>query len=159
MGTKYQGSKRQQRALNAFIPLTRCTETLTSQLAARLKQHRLSVTQFGTLEVLLHLGPMTQCQVARKLLKTSGNMTTVIDHLVRDGLVERQPGRDRRSHSLVLTSAGRELVERVLPEHVEQITDAMDALTASEQETLRRLCRKLGTSLKNRSTNHKGTTP
>ncbi len=43
-----------------------------------------------------------------------------------------------------LTPAGRQLISRVLPLHAKEVVKEMSRLTASEQEELRRLCRKLG---------------
>jgi MarR family 2-MHQ and catechol resistance regulon transcriptional repressor len=44
-----------------------------------------------------------------------------------------------------LTDAGNELIARIMPGHVAAITDEMSSLTATEQQSLGDLCRKLGT--------------
>jgi DNA-binding MarR family transcriptional regulator len=46
-----------------------------------------------------------------------------------------------------LTSAGRRLVKKVLPGHVDEIVRAFAGLSAAQQEDLRRLCRTLGRSV------------
>ena len=44
----------------------------------------------GLLLWLLHLGPLSQTELCRKLLRTSGNLTMVVDHLEKRGLVSRR---------------------------------------------------------------------
>jgi DNA-binding MarR family transcriptional regulator len=47
---------------------------------------------------------------------------------------------------IYLTPKGKRLIARVFPEHAEAVTQEMSCLTPDEQETLRRICRKLGKS-------------
>ena len=72
-------------------------------------------------------------------------MTTVVDNLERRGLVRRERNlRDRRVVTVSLTDTGRQLISEVLPQHIQAIVEEMSVLTPEEQETLSRLCRKLG---------------
>lgn len=145
MPTHFQGTPQEIRALNAFIPLMRAAETLSARLSLDLAAAGLTETQFGVLEALYHLGPLCQKALANKLLKSSGNMTLVIDNLERQGLILRQRNpQDRRFMTVHLTAAGQARVAEILPAHVKCITHVMEVLSAEEQETLRRLCRKLG---------------
>ncbi|MBW4696886.1 MAG: MarR family transcriptional regulator [Aphanocapsa lilacina HA4352-LM1] len=149
MGTKYRGTPAQVRALDAYIKLMRAADALSSRIHAHLANAKLSVSQFGVLEALLHLGPLCQSDLAHKLLKSGGNMTLVIDNLEKRGLVERvRSVADRRFIAVHLTETGRELVGRLIAPHVHGVVAAMDALSADEQETLDSLCRKLGTAQK-----------
>jgi MarR family 2-MHQ and catechol resistance regulon transcriptional repressor len=88
---------------------------------------------------------MCQSDIGAKLLKSSGNITLVIDNLEKRDLVrrERDPD-DRRMVIVSLTEKGRDLIERIFPGHVAAILAEMSILTAAEQETLGRLCRQLG---------------
>jgi len=145
LGTRYQGNPDQVRALNGYIALLRCAETVTSDTARHLAAVKLTVGQFGVLETLYHLGPLCQRDIGRKLLKSSGNMTTVIDNLVKRGLVERHPyPEDRRYWQIDLTVEGREVIAALFPRHLERIVERLQVLDADEQVQLRRLCRKLG---------------
>jgi len=69
-----------------------------------------------------------------------GNVTFVIDNLERRERVEN----DGRKFLIQLTKTGRELIERVFPQHLQEITREFSRLGPAERETLRRLCRKLG---------------
>jgi MarR family 2-MHQ and catechol resistance regulon transcriptional repressor len=105
----------------------------------------LTMTQFGVLEALYHLGPMCQAEVGRKLLKTKGNVSVVIDRLAQRGLVQRRPQEtDRRYTVVALTEAGRAVIADYFPKIAAGFAESAAVLTADEQETLTRLCRKLG---------------
>jgi MarR family transcriptional regulator, 2-MHQ and catechol-resistance regulon repressor len=145
MPTHFKGCEGAIRALNAYITLTRAANTLGADLANQLESEGLTTSQFGTLETLHHLGPLCQHTIAEKLLKSGGNITLVIDNLEKHGWVRRERGKDdRRMVRVHLTPAGRRRIAKILPPHVEAIVKTMGRLTATEQEELRRLCRKLG---------------
>jgi MarR family 2-MHQ and catechol resistance regulon transcriptional repressor len=145
MPTHYKGRPKEALALNTFIRLTRATESLGSRLHRRGTMEDLTVSQFGVVECLYHLGPMCQTDIGDKLLKSSGNITLVIDNLEKQGLVQRERDpNDRRMSIVSLTDKGRELIARIFPRHVAAIVDEMSVLTAEEQATLGQLCRKLG---------------
>jgi MarR family transcriptional regulator, 2-MHQ and catechol-resistance regulon repressor len=142
---RYRGSESEVLALSTFVKLSRAANTLSARLARGLADSDLTESQFGVLEALYHLGPLHQCDLAEKILRSSGNMTLVIDNLEKRGLVERRRSADdRRFVSIHLTGTGSELIARVFPAHARAITDEMSALEPEEQRTLGRLCRQLG---------------
>lgn len=145
MPTHYPGTPEEVRALNTYIKLTRAAESVLSRTTAHLGAHDLTPTQFAVLEALYHLGTLSQVVLARKLLKSTGNMTVVLQNLEKRGLItrERDAG-DQRIMQVTITEAGRQLIECVLPAHVRGIVDDLSVLSAAEQETLGRLCRRLG---------------
>jgi len=145
MGSHFDGNREELRALCAFVNLMRAAESLHARASHRLAGTRLTSSQFGVLEALYHLGPLTQKELSQKLLKTGGNMTMVVGNLEKHEQVERRRGtEDRRVVTVHLTRRGRRLIERIMPAHVEGIREDMNRLTAREQEQLRALCRKLG---------------
>jgi MarR family 2-MHQ and catechol resistance regulon transcriptional repressor len=143
--THYKGSEETKRALNAFITLQRASNSVATRLSAQLEAEDLTVSQFGVLETLLHLGPMCQRTIGEKLLRSGGNITLVVDNLEKHGWVRRERQKDdRRMIVIHLTPAGRKLIARVFPRHARAIVKEMSSLDSAEQEALRRLCRKLG---------------
>ena len=145
MPTHYSGTRAEMRTLDTFIKLTRCTNSLLARLAERNTIDDLTWSQFAVLEALYHLGQMTQGEIGAKVLKSGSNMTTVIDNLERDGLVRRERAADdRRVIHVHLTGAGSAKVEAVLPGHIAALVEEFKVLSASEQETLAGLCKKLG---------------
>lgn len=145
MPTHFSGPADQIQALNAFINLMRAADSISAKINTSLSDHGLTETQFGVLESLYHLGSLCQKALADKLLKSSGNITMVIDNLERQELVLRQrDSRDRRFITIHLTAKGQSLMENIFPAHVARITTLLKVLSPEEQEELRQLCRKLG---------------
>jgi MarR family 2-MHQ and catechol resistance regulon transcriptional repressor len=138
-------AKRSHLALNAFVKLMRASDSITARTHRHLGNYHLTISQFGVLEALLHLGTMPQKDIGDKLLKSSGNITTVINNLAKQKLVVRQKDpSDRRFCRVRLTERGRQLIEAVFPIHAAVITEEMGYLDDRELELLGRLCRKLG---------------
>jgi MarR family 2-MHQ and catechol resistance regulon transcriptional repressor len=145
MGTHHRGPDAEVRALDTFIKLSRASDTIAAHTTLTYASAHLTSSQFGTLETLHHLGPLCQTDIGKKLLRSSGNITLVIDNLEKRGLVRRERSEgDRRRVSVHLTAEGQELISRLFPEHARSITRAMSALSPAEQEELGRLCKKLG---------------
>lgn len=145
MGTRYRGTEEEVRALDTYIKLIRATELVTTRTHRHLSAVNLTISQFGVLEALLHLGPLSQRDLAGKLLKSGGNITMVIDNLEKRQLVRRDRSlEDRRFVSVCLTDEGRQLISEIFPQHVAVVVEEMSILTESEQEELGRLCRRLG---------------
>ena len=145
MPTHYKGNSDERRALSAFINFMRASDSLSARLDSQIEMGGLTHGQFAVLEALLHLGPLNQCDVARKLLRSGGNLTVVIDNLEKRSLVRRERQKtDRRMVTVSLTPAGQTLIAGIFPSHARAIAREMSRLTPDEQNTLRALCRKLG---------------
>lgn len=141
----YRNGTAERRALDAFIKLNRATNSVRSRLEPNVTRHGLTATQFGVMEALLHVGPLSQRDLGRKILASKGNVSVVVNNLERRGLVRRaHVETDRRLAIVQLTREGRRLISRIFPEQVAAIVDEFSTLTAYEQKTLARLCKKLG---------------
>lgn len=145
MGTHFEGNAADKRTLNAFIKLMRATESINNRLNKHLSDADLTVSQFGTLETLHHLGPLNQRAIGEKLLKSGGNITMVIDNLERCGYVNRKKDpNDRRAVLIHLTKEGKSFIEDFFPRHLEKIKEEFSILTNEEKEKLAEICKKLG---------------
>lgn len=145
MSTHYSGTDTEMRALDAYIKLSRSADVVSQQINDHLRSFDLTISQFGVLEALFYLGPMQTGELGSKILKSSGNMTLVIDNLSKRKLVYRQRREnDRRCIDIHLTAAGQALVEHIWPKHVAGVVRTFEPLTPVEQEQLAALCRKLG---------------
>jgi MarR family 2-MHQ and catechol resistance regulon transcriptional repressor len=145
MGTHYKGKKEEIQALNAFIALMRASDSLNSRQYMSLKKSNLTISQFGALEALLHLGPMCHSVLSKKLLKSGGNITMVIDNLEKRGLVKRKRDTDdRRFISVHLTEKGEKLIQKVFPAHAKNIVNQMSVLSDEEQKNLIDYCKRIG---------------
>lgn len=140
---KFHSNRKQALALNTFVKLVGCTNTVSHHVHKHL-QNQLTVSQFGILEALVHLGPMSQKELSEKILKSPGNITTIINNLEKSSLVTRiLSTEDRRYYGIHLTEKGRELIERIFPVHAERVCNRMSVLTEQEQQTLGKLLIKL----------------
>ena len=142
--THYKGSREEVRALNAFVKLVRASESVSTRIHRHLADDGLTVSQFGVLEAIYHLGPLNQSELAKKVLKSTGNITLVVDNLEKSDLVKRERQQDRRYFAVRLTTKGRKLIGAVFPRHASKIMEEMGVLSSAEQEVLGKLCRKLG---------------
>lgn len=147
MPTHYQGSATAQRALDVFIKLSRSASAVEGRINRHLAEADLTVSQFGVLEALHHLGPLCQRDLGQKILKSSGNITMVIDNLAKRDLVSRERDKkDRRMVFIHLTDKGNALISELFPKHVAIVEREISVLSDAEQDELQRLCRKIGLS-------------
>jgi len=145
MTNRYQGTTEEKLALDTYVKFIRAGEAVKSRIDQQDTIADLNPSQFGTLEMIYHLGQLTQKDIGQKLLISKSNVVTVIDKLEQRNLVKRQRGlEDRRCIFIHLTDEGRQKIEQILPVHVQAITQEMNRISAEEQKELGRLCRKLG---------------
>ena len=145
MPTHFSGPDDQKLALDTMIKLTRAANSLMARLMRHNTFGDLTESQFGTLEALYHLGPMSQSAICAKLLKSGGNTTLVIDNLEKRGLVQRRRApEDRRVVMVELTEAGLQLISSIFPHHAQIVAAEMAVLGPEEQRQLGELCKKLG---------------
>jgi MarR family 2-MHQ and catechol resistance regulon transcriptional repressor len=130
------------RALQALV---RAEAAVRRTLAAELERAGVSAAGFSALVVLTTAGGSLELRVLRRRLGWSkAGATEVIDTLEARGLAQRRRlPHDRRAAAVDLTWTGRELVERLFPEHASRVSRAFGALDEGEKRSLAELCRKL----------------
>jgi MarR family 2-MHQ and catechol resistance regulon transcriptional repressor len=130
------------RALQALL---RAEATVRKRVAAELNREGVSPAGFSVLVVLTTAGGSAELKTLRRRLGWSkANATEVTANLQERGLVRRRRDpSDRRLVIVDLTFSGRELVERLFPEHSDRVTRAFGALDETEKRSLAELCRKL----------------
>ena len=133
-------------ALKLFVVLSRAVEAISSHTEASAEAHGLTITEFAILEALYHKGPLLLGEVQRKILRSSGGITFLIDKLEKRGLVRRTLcERDRRARYAELTAEGHALIARIFPAHAEAIRRAMSGLGLADQRQAIALLKTLGT--------------
>ncbi len=148
MKSTKQYGKKIDTSLSMWVKLARAHATLAKLTDENIRSFGLTTPQFGVLECLGHLGPMTLGELCRKQLVSGGNMTVVVDNLAKDGLVERVPSKDdRRAIVVRLTKKGKKLFDDIFIQHAKFVASATSVLTDKEQGELAVLLKKLGTSL------------
>jgi DNA-binding MarR family transcriptional regulator len=124
------------------------TQLLTQErLQVFFKSHGLQAGEFDVLATLRRAGPpyrLGPTQLFETLMISSGGMTSRLDRLEKAGLIVRSPNpEDRRGTLVSLTDKGLALMERMIPEHVDNEARMLAALSREEQETLSELLGKL----------------
>lgn len=145
MGTHYNGNAKTVRSLDAYIKMMRAANSVNHQVSLALAEHSLTISQFGILEALLHLGKLQQHTLGEKLLRSGGNITTVVDNLEKRGLIERERCKDdRRCIWVKLTGEGSGLISKVFPQVAVLITESMSVLSRDDLLEFGDACKQIG---------------
>jgi MarR family 2-MHQ and catechol resistance regulon transcriptional repressor len=76
--------------LDIYVKLIRSVDALSIRLNDEQTFGDLTPSQFGVLEDLLHLGPLSQTEICAKIHKSGRNTSLVINNLEKRQLVTRQ---------------------------------------------------------------------
>ncbi|MDB6121690.1 MAG: MarR family transcriptional regulator, partial [Pedosphaera sp.] len=121
----------------ALIELLRTAETLWNASRVFFARWDLSPSQFNVLN-LLHDQPdgCSQIELSRQLIMHRSNITGLVDRLEARSLVRRQDSpTDRRAFNVVLTKAGRKLIQQIRPHYhqaAEKVWGNMSAQRAKQ---------------------------
>jgi DNA-binding MarR family transcriptional regulator len=121
---------------------------LRRTLQQRLESERSPANQSFDVLIRLARSPGAELRMSELAAQTSltpSGLTRSVDRLVEQELVSRRVcPEDRRGAFAVLTPAGRELMDKVIPEHVAHVDEVLTSLyTPEEEETLSLLLRRL----------------
>ena len=134
--------------VHVWLVLAKTSRAMAGRANRSIEDLGMCASDFGALEILLHKGPLPVNELGRKLLLTSGSITTAVDRLEKRGLVRREAiAADRRARVVHLTAAGRRLIEKAFVRHAADIERAVQVLSRTERATLIALLKKLGTSV------------
>lgn len=104
--TSAPGSARQ--AAELADEFGRTAKLLGGRLSEQLSRHGLSMPRFSLLVALDRDGPLRLTALGARVGITQGTASTLVESLVRDGLVERSPDPDdARAARVTITATGR----------------------------------------------------
>ncbi|GAA4659450.1 MarR family transcriptional regulator [Streptomyces chumphonensis] len=131
--------------------LSRLAQLFGAEMRRTFAEHGLDSASFDVLATLRRSDPphrLTPAELMRSGMVTSGAITQRLDRLEGRGLVARtRSASDGRSVVVALTDAGRELIDRVLPDHVATQRRLLSALGPDQREALAETLRVLAESL------------
>ncbi|MGC7098425.1 MarR family winged helix-turn-helix transcriptional regulator [Amycolatopsis lurida] len=131
--------------------IQRANRLLERELRENFARFDLQLWEFDVLGTIRRCGPpfrLTAGQLVEATMVTSGAITNRIDRLVTRGLVSREVDpANRRSVLISLTERGRELIDRVVVDHIELEAKLLHDLSGGDQEQLAGLLRHLLVSL------------
>src|SRR6185503_10767190 len=133
-------------ALRIWLRLLTCTQLIEKRVRAGLRE------QFGT--TLPRFDLMAQLEryreglkmneLSRLLMVTGGNVTTIVDQLEKEGLVERldEPA-DRRAFRIRLTRSGERSFAEMARAHEQWVVELLAGLSRKDQDELLKLLAKV----------------
>lgn len=128
----------------AVLNIVRTANLLSARAAQLFRQFDLTEAQFNVLFALRFAGDdITQAELGKRLVVTRASVTSVLDKLESKELVKREKVEgNRRIHHVVLTTGGKELLDRVEPVYREEIQQVLTDFNEDD-------CRRLITELEN----------
>lgn len=131
-------------ALRAFIGIRKGSDILERVVREDVRNYNLNLTEFAVLELLFNKGAQPIQHIKARVLIASSSTTYVVDKLSEKGLLQRQRDKvDKRVTYASLTPDGIALMEKIFPQHADQITQAFTCLTDDELKQLGQLLKKL----------------
>ncbi len=131
-----------------WLVIWKTQKTLESRAFGHIDSLGLCISDFAVLEVLLHKGDLPVNTIGKKVLLTSGSITSAIDRCQKRGFVKRMNDPDDRRVKVVrLTPRGRKFIKEAFADHKRVMEKVMSPLSQSERTTLTKLLRKLGKSI------------
>ena len=132
-------------ALRIWLRLLTCTQMIERVVRTRLRDRfATTLPRFDLMAQLdRHPEGLLMNELSRRLMVTGGNVTTIVDQLEKEGLVERldEPA-DRRAFRIRLTPTGEKSFAEMAREHEEWVVDMLSGLSRREQDDLLRLLAK-----------------
>jgi DNA-binding MarR family transcriptional regulator len=129
-------------ALRLWLRMLTCTMVVERHVRARLRERfGMSLPRFDLMAQLDRAADgLRMSELSRRLMVSGGNVTSLVDQLVDEGLVERRdvPG-DRRASAVRLTPRGREAFLAMAAEHEGWIVELTDGLPAADRARLYQL--------------------
>jgi MarR family transcriptional regulator, 2-MHQ and catechol-resistance regulon repressor len=130
-------------ASEAIISLAVAAEHLDQVTESVCQRHGLTADQYNVLRILRGVYPEghPRCEVARRMIHRSPDVTRMLDRLCRQGIVSRTRNPDDRRESIAtITRTGLALLERVDPDLEQAHAELTAPLSEPELRRLSRLC-------------------
>jgi DNA-binding MarR family transcriptional regulator len=99
----------------ACYKVRKAARSITQYYDEALKPCNIKITQFSLLIVLTLAGPVPIGRLAELLVMDRTTLTRNVDLLVRDGLAEVIPGKDKRTRLVRTTAEGRAVLTSAIP--------------------------------------------
>lgn len=134
------------RALRLWLRLLTCSQLIERQVRTRLR-NRFDITlpRFDLMSQLeRHAAGLKMNELSRLMMVTGGNITGIVDQLVKEGLVERvDDAADRRAWRVRLTRAGSKAFAEMARAHEEWVVELLSGLSRRDADSLMQLLARL----------------
>lgn len=148
VGTQIDRDTRE--VLRTWLRMLACTNIIEGRIRTELREK--FDTTLPRFDLLAQLDAasaaaprgLTMSELSRRLMVTNGNLTGLVERLVREGLVTRTVSApDRRAQMISLTPAGRRALGAMTPDHASWVDEMFSGLDGDERGQLYVLLGKL----------------
>ena len=142
------GKVQEHGQLRLWLRLLSSTQLIEQEIRSRLRAEFDSTLPRFDLMSQLERQPkgLRMGELGKRMMVTGGNITAIVDQLVREELVERQACEDdRRAYAIVLTAKGRKSFGQMAGAHEAWIEQFFAGLKTVEQSALHELLGQLKT--------------
>lgn len=141
--TKSYG-KDADKSMQTWMQLLRVHNKIHAKEVSYITSFDITMNQFEVLEVLYHRGDLSIGSITKLIMSTPGNITVVVKNLKRDGYITTSNDlKDKRVSILSITQKGKDIIEKLFPNHAKNMTQHFEVLERKEIDTLYVLLRKL----------------
>lgn len=131
--------------VHVWLILMKAYGAIQAVAAKDIADFNLGPSDFQILEILLHKGALPVNTIGRKIMLTSGSISTAVDRLEKRKLVRRDPSvDDARVTYVSLTGPGHALIQRIFSQHAQRLEDVFCPLSDQERLLLEELLKKAG---------------
>lgn len=134
------------RALRLWLRLLTCSQLIERQVRSKLRSRfDTTLPRFDLMSQLeRHPQGLKMSELSRLLMVTGGNVTGIVDQLVKEGLVERvDDAADRRAWRVKLTRSGDKAFAEMARAHEAWVVELLGGLTRKESDALMQLLARL----------------
>ncbi len=134
------------RALRLWLRLLTCSQLIERQVRSQLRSRfGITLPRFDLMSQLeRHPEGLKMNELSRMLMVTGGNVTGIVDQLVKEGLVERvDEPTDRRAWRVRLRRAGNKAFAEMARAHEEWVVELLSGLTRKDADALMQLLARL----------------
>jgi MarR family transcriptional regulator, 2-MHQ and catechol-resistance regulon repressor len=132
-------------ATHVWLVLWKAARAIEQNAISSVSGLGLGLSDFAVLEVLLHKGPQPVNVIGKRILLTSGSITSAIDRLESKKLVRRaaHPA-DKRARLVELTEKGKGVIQCAFQQHARDMEETIAVLTPDERLEFICLLKKVG---------------
>jgi DNA-binding MarR family transcriptional regulator len=134
------------RALRLWLRLLTCSQLIERHVRSRLRgRFGITLPRFDLMSQLeRHPKGLKMNELSRRMMVTGGNVTGIVDQLVKEGLVQRvvEPA-DRRAFRVRLTRAGDKAFAEMARAHEEWVVQLLAGLGRRDSDALMQLLARL----------------
>jgi len=135
---------RTEKSMKTAVKVERFSLKFRNKLVNYLNEFELTLNQFKVLEVLYHRGDLNIGSITKLTMSTPGNITVVVKNLKRDDWITSIASQeDKRASILTITPKGVEVIEKVFPNHAQNLHKSFEVLNDEELDTLYELLNKV----------------